>query len=219
MATLDTILSHVQLPESKRDLTWEKTFLKLLPDAFATLVSDTPESGPDNFPYLLVDILPTSQEPIVNILDWLTAKGIGLVINAKKNYPDYILSFGMLWNFRERKEFYTDNPIQADKVFVVEPSTEFIAGAPHPQYLPDYVRSIIRQFLIEQGVFRPRILVIGNPNQTAHSQFDLCFSIEALGNPPQQEHEGILKALSWFLPPHYSLALVSEKGLPAFVDL
>ncbi len=213
------ILSHIQLPESKRDLTWEKTFLKLFPNAFVTPVSDTPENGPDNFPYLLVDILPASVEPATNIIDWLSAKGIGLVINARKNYPDYILTYGMLWNYRERREFFTDSPIQANKVFAVEPTDSIVAGAPHPQYLPEYVRAIIKQFLLDQAVLRPRILVVGNPKTNAYSQYDLCFSIESLGNPPENEFEGILKALSWFLPAHYSVALVSEKSLPGFIDL
>lgn len=219
MASVDQILAHIQIPESKRDLSWEKTFLRLFPDAFLSIVSDTPENGPDNFPYLLVDIKPDSSEPATNVLEWLTAKGIGLVVNARKNYPDYILTFGMLWNFKERREFFTDSPIQSNKVFAIEPDSDTISGAPHAQYLPDYVRAIIRQFLLDQAVLRPRILVIGNKQNTSYSQFDLCFSLESLGGPPAHEHEGILKALSWFLPPHYSLALVSEKDLPTFIDL
>ena len=49
--------------------------------------------------------------------------------------------------------------------------------------------------------------------------YDLCFSLESLGGPPNQEHSGIAKALSWFLPQHYSVALVKEEGLPSFFDL
>ena len=49
--------------------------------------------------------------------------------------------------------------------------------------------------------------------------FDLCFSLESLGNPPDNEHEGIAEALSWFLPTHYSIVLISEKSLPEFLPL
>jgi hypothetical protein len=60
-----------------------------------------------------------------------------------------------------------------------------------------------------------RVLVMG-PNQ---QQFDFCFSMESLGAPPAQEHRGILEAIAWFLPAHYSLMLVSEKDLPKFESL
>jgi hypothetical protein len=40
-----------------------------------------------------------------------------------------------------------------------------------------------------------------------------------MGLSPEVEHQGILEALAWFLPPHYSVALVSEKGFPAFENL
>jgi hypothetical protein len=40
-----------------------------------------------------------------------------------------------------------------------------------------------------------------------------------LGNPPTKEHQGIAEAISWFLPPHYSIVLISETGLPPFAAL
>jgi hypothetical protein len=40
-----------------------------------------------------------------------------------------------------------------------------------------------------------------------------------LGNPPEREHEGIAEAIAWFLPNHYSVVLISEKGLPTFSAL
>ncbi|HWU44373.1 MAG TPA: hypothetical protein VN132_13070, partial [Bdellovibrio sp.] len=65
------------------------------------------------------------------------------------------------------------------------------------------------------AVLRPRILVMS----TDRKHYDLAFSLESLGNPPQKEHAGIAEAIGWFLPPHYSIVLVSEKGLPEFVEL
>ena len=51
------------------------------------------------------------------------------------------------------------------------------------------------------------------------TDYDLAFSLESLGNPPDKEHIGILEALSWFFPTHYSLMLISQKGLPLFTEL
>lgn len=214
MSPQDKILQHTSLPESRRDLSWEKNFLQMFSDALVTIVSDTPENGPDNFPYLLVEIRPDSTEPAKKVIEWLAPRGIGLVVNAQKIYPDYIFPWGMLWNFAERSQFLTEDPIQAEKTLEINPGDKLLAGEPHPQYLPNYARGIIKQFLLDQGVFAPKILLVGNKEQAKHfSQFDLCFSLESLGNPPPSEHEGILKALSWFLPTHYSLALVPEKDL------
>ena len=50
-------------------------------------------------------------------------------------------------------------------------------------------------------------------------QYEFGISLESLGNPPETEHAGIAEAISWFLPPHYSIVLISEKGMPQFVDL
>jgi hypothetical protein len=77
------------------------------------------------------------------------------------------------------------------------------------------VRKILAEFFRDQGVLQAKILVIG----TAENTYDLVFSSESLGSPKDSEHKGVLEAISWFLPPHYSIVLASEVGLPAFVTL
>lgn len=208
------IFDHIQKPDSLRDHAWEKKLFKLLLDSNVTLLSDTTQMGPDGLPYLLVEVKPESKEPFRNILQWLATKGIGLVINPNKAFPDYIFTYGMIWNFAERGEFLTEAPMQTSKEFTLQANQKVHAGSPHPQYLPDYVRAHIKDFFLHQSIFRPRFLVIGQDNH-----YDLCFSLESLGNPPQEEHAGVLAALSWFFPQHYSLALVSEKELVNFIDL
>ena len=34
-----------------------------------------------------------------------------------------------------------------------------------------------------------------------------------------EEHAGVAEAIAWFLPPHYSVVLVSETGLPDFISI
>jgi hypothetical protein len=205
---------HTQMPDSTRTADWEKTFFQLMLSSNVSLMSEAPQEGPDGLPYLLVETKPDSQEPFINILSWLATRGIGLVVNPGKAFPDYIFTYGMIWNFKEFGSFLTEATIQPEKTFSLDAGEKILAGQPHPQYLPDYVRALLREFFLQQGVLKPRILVIGKDDK-----FDLCFSLESLGNPPQQEHHGVLSAIAWFLPQHYSLALVSEKGLPPFIDL
>ncbi|MEQ1665166.1 MAG: hypothetical protein ABL927_07315, partial [Bdellovibrionales bacterium] len=79
-------------------------------------------------------------------------------------------------------------------------------------FLPQYVRKILRTFFLDNGIKEMKILLL----ITEDKNFDLCFSLESAGSPPENEHMDFLEAVSWFLPAHYSLRLVSEEGLPKF---
>jgi hypothetical protein len=140
---------------------------------------------------------------------------LGLVVNPQKEYPDYVFSYGMIWHFRETGLFYRAKAETSSGSFELRQGEKLHSGPPTPEYLPQYVRSILKQFFMDQGLLNVKILVMS----ADRVNYDLAFSIESLGNPPVKEHQGIAEAISWFLPPHYSIALVSEKGLPAFVSL
>ena len=198
----------------KRDDAWEDQFLRGLAETPLRLLSPEPQAGPDGWPYMMVE---TDQgtEPAQKILQWLATRGIGLVVNPQKETPDYALSWGMVWSFRETGRFFAR--LAQEQKATVELTLNQIAhaGTPSPQYLPDYVRSIMREFFRDQGVLQPRILVVSEDRKN----YELAFSLESLGNPPVAEHLGILEAIGWFLPPHYALILISEKGLPEFGPL
>ena len=198
----------------QRDDAWEDQFLSALSEAQLRVLSPDPQAGPDGWPYLMAE---TDQgtEPAQKILQWLATRGIGLVINPQKETPDYALSWGMVWSFRETGRFF--NRVLNEHKGAVELTLNQIAhaGTPSPQYLPDYVRSILREFFRDQGILQPKILVVSEDRKN----YELAFSLEALGNPPEAEHLGVLEAIGWFLPPHYSLILISEKGRPAFGPL
>jgi hypothetical protein len=202
------------VPEHLRDSQWEESFLRSLPDDFLRVKQATAENGPDSWPYLFCETDPKANEPALKIIEWLSDKGIGLAINPRKEAPDFVLSYGMIWNFRERGEFITQTgPTSYENKIVLEKGTGIIAGDASADYFPPYARAIVRQFFLDQNVMVPKFLLIGKDNV----HFDLCFSLESLKAPPEAEHKGILEALSWFFPSHYSLALVSEEGLPKFL--
>lgn len=214
----------------KRDAAWEKAFLESLRDAAVSVLSPDAQEGPDHWPYLLVateDGLEgrPADDSIRNVCDWLSTKGIGLVINPTKPTPDFVLSYGMIWNFRERGEFLTDLPPAKGGRFEIASGQKLWTGAPSEAYLPAYVRSVIKQFLADQGVFAPKVLMVNfHAQDEAQAMgglagYDLCFSIESMKSPPTHEHENIAEALSWFLPAHYPVSLISEKAVPGFVSL
>ena len=89
---------------------------------------------------------------------------------------------------------------------------QFVVASPTEDYLPKYVRQILKDFFRDQMVLQPKILVASKDSVN----FDLCFSIESLGAPPEKEYNGICEAISWFLPQHYNITLLSEKSFPQF---
>jgi hypothetical protein len=211
----ESLQTLLQTPSQERNLQWENQFLKAVSESKVNLLAPEAQAGPDGWPYLLAETSEEGAEPVQKVLAWLATRGIGLAINPRKEFPDYVFSYGMIWSFRETGYFY--QPAATVKEGKVEFENQKLvhAGDASKQYLPDYARGILRNFFRDQGTLRPKILVMS----TDGKNYDLAFSLESLGNPPATEHPGIAEAIGWFLPPHYSLLLVSEKGLPPFFDL
>ena len=110
--------------------------------------------------FLMVETTESSDEPVVKILHWLSTKGIGLVVNPLKEYPDYVFPWGMIWNFKETNLFRLNQPPVIQGTVELKNEQGLIAGPPHPKYLPDYVRSILKQFFMDQGLMQVKILVL-----------------------------------------------------------
>lgn len=210
-----TLAELAKVPDEKRDQKWENDFFMALSEGNLKLLSPDPQQGPDGWPYLLVNTDENAQEPAQKIIQWLAVKGMGLAINPHKDYPDYIFSYGMLWHFKETGLFFKPMEEAAVGRMEIKEGTKVQAGPPAEHYLPRYVRNILREFFRDQNVLAPKILVMS----TDQKHYDLVFSLDSLRNPPATEHQGIAEAIGWFLPPHYSVVLMKEDGLPPFVDL
>ncbi|MCX7978945.1 MAG: hypothetical protein N2578_08075 [Bdellovibrionaceae bacterium] len=204
-----------KVPDEERDLDWEARFFTAFTEANVRVISPDPQIGPDGWPYLLVETGEGASEPVQKILHWLSERGIGLVVNPRRAYPDFVFTYGMIWNFRETGRFYGLASEAPQHSVSFEPGEKILAGAPSEVYLPSRPRSILREFFRDQGLLQVKILVISRDGK----RFDLAFSSESLGSPPEKERQGILEAISWFLPPHYSLMIISERGLPPFHTL
>jgi hypothetical protein len=205
----------LKTPDAQRDQSWENKFFQALMLTNLKLLSPEPQTGPDSWPYLLAEIDDSATESPHQILNWLAEKGIGLALNPMKEYPDYVFSYGMIWSFKETGFFYKPIPMRESGVVDFDIGSLVHAGSPTEEYLPTYVKKIMKEFFRDQGILAPKILLIS----TDRKNYDLAISLESLGNPPDAEHQGIAEAVSWFLPPHYSLLLVSEEGMPPFFEL
>ncbi len=206
-------LLHVT--EEERDLDWEDKFFMAFTSSEIQVLSAEPQTGPDGWPYLLADTKGEELEPAQKVLQWLATRGIGLALNPTKSYPDFVFNYGMIWHFRETGLFYRRQDDIASGAVEMKEGQKILSGPPKEKYLPGYVRKVLKDFFLDQGLMAIKILMISQDGK----HYDLAFSLESLGNPPQKEHEGIAEAISWFLPPHYSILLTSGKGLPPFMPL
>lgn len=210
--SLDQLLS---VSTDLRDDQWQSQFFERFVNSNIIVSNPTPQVAYDSWPYLHVESAPDATESSKKVIDWLSERGIGMILNAQKPEPDYVFTFGMLWHFREKGTFFEEVKTSPAAQFELNPGTKILSGPPHDGYLPQYVRRILKQFFVEQGILMPRILVMSTDKQ----HYDLCFSLDSLGLPPVHEHAGIAEAIQWFLPPHYSLVLTRETGLKGFVEL
>ncbi|MCB0363953.1 MAG: hypothetical protein H6624_13040 [Bdellovibrionaceae bacterium] len=208
----------ISQPDALRNEQWEEELLGLLPSLDCRILTDTPQTGPDGWPYLFVEIGEGVEgEPVTEVFQWLLNQGVGLALNPQKPTPDYVLTYGQLWLYQTTGKFFADHEpvMEGGGLFEIAEGEVIVAGPPTEEYFPTYARKIVKEFLSQQGVEDPRVLVMSEQGDA----FDLCFSAESLGNPPQEEHMGILEALSWFFPASYSLVLIGEEGLPEFTSL
>src|SRR5437868_7773578 len=154
------LIELTQVPDEKRDAQWENDFFVCLSQGHLKVVSEEAKPGPDGWPYLLTETSPEAPEPAQKILQWLAARGLGLVVNPQKDYPDYVFSYGMVWHFKETGLFFRARPEVSTGSFELTNGKHLHAGPPSPEYLPQYVRNILKQFFMDQGVLNVKILVM-----------------------------------------------------------
>ncbi len=211
---MDELKQLISVADELRDITWENQLLEILPKIQVRILSEDPQVGPDGWPYLFVDTDSSAKEPLQKVLFWLAERGIGLVLNPTKAYPDYVLSYGMIWYYRKYGQF--ENVVSskpAGQEVVVQADQKVQIKKPSEESLPSYARKIIKEFFRDQGVYSPKALFVSFDGGTV---FELAFSLESLGSPPQEELSGIMEALSWFFPTGLSLTLLKEAHFPQF---
>lgn len=203
----------LKVPAAQRDMKWESDFLKILPQLNLNIQPE-PKMGPDSWPYLFAEISENGTEPCIQVVQWLASKGIGLVINPNRSMPDYVLSYGMLWNYLARGSFLSEvETNSAKEINLIK--QQLYTAQPTETFLPPYVRDILKLFFKDQKILSPKICLLSQDQKI----YDLVFSLESLASPPENEHMGICEAISWFLPSHYGVAIISEQRLEGFQEL
>jgi hypothetical protein len=202
----------IHAKEEDRNEDWVSTFIDAIQEQKVQLLSEEPQYGPDNWPYLLVktntdDETESGLEAFNNVAKWCADEGIGLVVNPEKDLPDFVFTYGMLWNFVHTGKFLFKPEEIDSQMKNNDDAQSLLVGEPSHDFLPEDVRVILREFFSQQGVECLKILMLRFPNE---EYFELGISLESLQNPPEEEYENILEAISWFFPRHFRLSLVSE---------
>lgn len=203
----------MNLDQTIKNLDFQNTeslniFFREFLNAKVKLLSEGLISGPDAMPYLFVSSLQEGTHNVQDLFQWCYKKGSGLVLNPERPEPDFIFTYGMVWNFIHNGEFLSSehlgnlsNRLEKEKYF---------SGKVTNNVWPEVPRSWLKKFLFDQGIIAPKAVLLSEDGK----RYEIAFSIESLGRPPEKEHSGILEAFSWFFPRHYSLILVSEGALP-----
>ncbi len=207
-----TLFQLLDVTAEERDNSWETKFLDAFVNAKVEILSEDPQPGPDGFPYLFVRTSEQGTEPVVKVVDWLATRGIGLAVNPQNDNPDYVFTYGMLWNFKERQRFIQPIAHTRSTHMEIPNGKKLFYGNLSDEFFPPYARKLLREFLNQQGVLHPKVLAI----TTDQKEFDICFSLNALGMPEAHEHQGIAEAIGWFFPFNTSIVLIEEKNLPDF---
>ena len=201
---------------------WENEFLKALCESDVHLVTQEIQTGPDGFPYLMVSTSPTGEgikDSFQKLVRWGAEQAVGIVVNPENSDgPDYVFSYGMLWHFRKTGLFYkmTDGQDFTESFYELKPETRYEMVEPTEELFPNEVKTFLKDYYTQQGVADLKYSFLKFENEP---DFDVIISLDSLGNPEENEHEGIMMATSWFFPPHYRLMLLSEDTVKGFQSL
>lgn len=208
---------HLTTAEAYRDEAWENLFLKHFPATQISVVDENIRKGPDGFGYLLLKMDPQGEnpadEPANKVMSWAFDKGVGLVLNSHKMVPDYVFTHGMLWYFSKTGKF--QEPMNKKSGVVEISFADNVFGPAAEEYWPQFSRDILRDYLATENV-KLHYLVVTTKD---YQHTDLCLTEESFSTLPSPKRNQLIEKIRWFLPPHYSVVLVSEKNLPKSFSL
>ncbi|MCE3238229.1 MAG: hypothetical protein K0R24_1210 [Gammaproteobacteria bacterium] len=224
-ALIDQLL---QVPLNRRDIRWQIEFSTHLPAASFQCGNPQIITGPDGFPYfqLLLPLPGVSFESfsILKMMDdFLLSEGLGVVLNADKSQPDWVLSYGDIVNLKlkgsllspEKHPFATQNKMGTE---TLGKGSTIVAGKLAADLYPSTVSGPLRKMLQHNGVRDPKVaLMVLHPEK--QSGFELAFNITPQNFSSEEHYLSVFQAIGWFLPKHYAYLGTSEAGATGFVRL
>lgn len=207
----------LETPFENRDSAWIDNFLENIDECNFQLSEPEVAIANDGYPYINVNTVDANANfkafVIKSELSTILRNGFGIVINAKKNQPDWMFSYGDLLNYQLNNEFYTDDSVFSahGKDFVVPQNEKILVGQPSEDILPQQTRQHLRDFLSFSGIKNSKVLLMARHYEDeATACQDLVFNITPDQFSSNEEYNQTMNTLAWFLPKHYSIAGVDE---------
>ena len=205
-----------KVAKENRDEAWNSEFLTHVAEASFACGNPQVIQGPDGFPYFQLET-PEPNKPfqcyVIShmISDFILERGIGIVINAHKGQPDWVFSYGSLVNFSSQKEFYTaGTSLQLPEIETIRENKDVLIGQPSKAFLPMETRTILRQFIEQQGISDVKIALMSRKyGDEVLQELVTNLTPRKIG---EQLYGGLQTHLKWFLPNHYSVVAMDDNG-------
>lgn len=208
----------IQIPYEQRDSQWDESLIANLPEASFTCGNPQVIAGPDGFPYFQL-FLP---EPgvafqcfVINRMkdDFLLENGMGVVINPVESGADWVLTYGDILNLHLNKVFYTTEGHSfagERRNEVVDEEEQVMVAQPSEALWPLFARKVLRDFLLQNGIEEPKILLMMRHHKGDSLTQDIVFNITRNDFQEEGHYQSVMHAIRWFLPQHYSYAGMEE---------
>lgn len=210
----------LETPLKERDSSWIDSFLEDIDESKLQLADPEVAIANDGYPYVHVKTADPDASfqayVIKSEVETMLQNGFGLVINAHKDQPDWLFSYGDLLNYQLNGEFYTDDSIFSPhgKDFVVPQDEKILVGQPSEDIIPQQTRQHLREYLRFSGIKNAKVLLMARnyENEETASQ-DIVLNITPDQFANMNEYNQVMNTIAWFLPRHYSIVGVDEMVL------
>jgi hypothetical protein len=199
----------------QRDEAWKNSLLQNVAEASFTCGNPQVIEGPDGFPYFQL-LMPEPYKPFTCYViknmneEFLLKQGIGVALfqqNAQR--PEWVFSCGDLLNYFLNGEFYAESKIKNSGTEVLQQNEEVLVVQPSEKFLPHVTRNLLRQLMIHHNITDVKLLLMMRTKDEIVSQ-ELVFNLTPDRFQSQQHFESTMRAISWFLPRHYSFCSMNE---------
>jgi hypothetical protein len=209
LAKTDQVVKLLDTPRDQRDDAWQDAFQEAIVDASMATAPEQVIQGPDGFGYFVLRRPPVGESfsafCVSHVLETCTNRGLGIVIEPAGSSAEWVFTYGDLFSLRAYGSFRgdpsdADGPRAGPVAGVLEKETQVMVGAPSEQLLPAWARRVLASFLKTVAkVDDPRVLVLMESQRLGRN---LVFNVYPEDFPSEQQYQGILNALGWFMPPN-----------------
>jgi|SRR6185312_11111896 len=213
------------IERNQRDAEWIRRFYHAVGEASMTTTADQVLQGPDGFSYFALHMPPPRRdfEPfsVSQVLDFCLENSLGIVIEPQPGPPEWVISYGLLWSKKIFGKFDLNvdpdaGAEAANQLRTPEVPTQMVGkeavlvGQPNQSYFPGFARNAVKQFLQQQQIENPGVLLLSNPAQEPLETIAFPVFPEDFADPNQ--FQGFMQRLAWYFPPHYRLSVVSKNS-------